>query len=188
MTEEGVAGLCATVPAKILYPLAHGHIQRWTFPHTYILMPKSPSCSVLQYSFCVTNKWEAQYDCQIALRVFGMSTSCDLLYFSTIFNGGEGTDILVYSSTFYTVKPNSSSHCYIERKDVVHCWNAASSRVKISILETANFGSCVLLNPVALCKPGGTLSGSPYTTEQDRAGPIRWPSSQVVWQAACLYY
>jgi len=88
---------------------------------------------------------------------------------------GGGNDILVYSSTFYTVKPNSSVHCYIERKDFVHCWNAASSRVKISILETANIGSCVLLIPVALCKASGMLLGFAYTTEQGRAVPVRWP-------------
>lgn len=65
--------------------------------------------------------------------------------------GATHTDVTVCNSTFYTVKLNGSSRC-IERKDVVHCWNAASSQVKISILETANIGSCVLLNPVALAK------------------------------------
>lgn len=86
--------------------------------------------------------------------------------------GATHTGITLCSSTFCTVKPNGSSHCYTERKDVVHCWNAASSQVKISILETANIGSCVLLNPVALCKAGGVLSGSADTTQQGRPGPI----------------
>lgn len=86
--------------------------------------------------------------------------------------GVTHTDMTVCSGAFYTVKLNSSSHCYTERKDVVHCWNAASSQVKISILETANIGSCILLNPVALCKAGSMLSGSADTTEQGRPGPI----------------
>lgn len=111
-----------------------------------------------------------------------------LLFLRGGVGGWGGTGILVYSSTFYTIKPNSSSHCYIQRNDVVHCWNAASSQVKISMLERANTGSCVLLNPVALCEAGGTLSGSAYTTEQGRAGPIRWPWSQIVWQTARLCY
>lgn len=81
------------------------------------------------------------------------------------------TDTPVCSGTFYTVKLNGSSRCYTERKDVVHCWNAASSQVKISILETANIGSCALLNPVGLCKAGSVLSGSADTTEQGRPGP-----------------
>lgn len=105
----------------------------------------------------------------------------DLLWFALFccrFWGGHGvcgathTGITLCSSTFCTVKPNGSSHCYTERKDVVHCWNAASSQVKISILETANIGSCVLLNPVALCKAGSVLSGSADTTQQGRLGPI----------------
>lgn len=98
--------------------------------------------------------------------------------------GGEETKILVYSSTFYTVKLKSSLHCYIERRDVVQRWNAASSWVKISILETANVGSCVLLNPGGLCKAAGILSGSAHTTEQG----IRWSWSQIVWQTVCLCY
>lgn len=85
--------------------------------------------------------------------------------------GATPTDITVCSGTFYTVKLKGSSCCYIERKDVVHCWNAASSQVKISILETANIGSCVLLNPEALCKAGRMLSGSADTPEQGRLGP-----------------
>lgn len=85
--------------------------------------------------------------------------------------GATHTDTTVCSGTFYTVKPNGSSRCYMEREDVVHCWNAASSQVKISILETANIGSCAVLNPVALCKAGSVLSGSADTTEQGRPGP-----------------
>lgn len=176
MTEEGAAGLYATVLTKMLYALTHGHVRRWTFPRTFIPMPKSSLRSVLQYSFCVTNKWEAQYDCQVAVRILGVLTFCELLHFAAIFMGTPPPpppNIPVYSSTFHTVKPNGPSHCCIERKDV-HCWNAASSRVKISILETANIGSCVLLNPVALCKAGSVLSGSAYPTERGRAGPVHW--------------
>lgn len=66
--------------------------------------------------------------------------------------GATHRDMTMCSGTFYMVKVNGSSHCYIERKDVVHCWNAASSQVKISILETANIGSYVLLNPAVCAK------------------------------------
>lgn len=90
MREEGVAGVYAAVPSKMLYPLTRGRVRRWMFPYTYIPMPKSSLRSVLQYSFCVTDKWEAQYDCQVAVRIFGMSAFCDLLSFAAIFNGGVG--------------------------------------------------------------------------------------------------
>lgn len=88
----------------------------------------------------------------------------------------------MYGSTFCTVKPNSSSPCYTEREDVVRCWNAASSRVKISILETANIGSCVLLNPVAPCKAGGRLSRSAlhHRTRQSRARTLTLKSNSMV--------
>lgn len=71
--EEGVERLSAAVPAKGLCSFTHGHVRRWTFSHTYILMPKYPQCNV-HCSFCVTNKWEAQYECQVAARIFGMPT------------------------------------------------------------------------------------------------------------------
>lgn len=78
-----------------------------------------------------------------------LSVMCFILLLFLIGWEYGGTYMHVHSSAFYAVKPNSLLHCYIERKDAVHCWNAASSWVRISILETANIGSCILLNPVA---------------------------------------
>lgn len=135
-----------------------------------MLLPKSQAACCNTASASQTNgKHTATARLVHVFLAYWPSVVCFLLPLflrDTWCHGATHTDVTACSGTFYTAKPNGSSHHYIERKDVVHCWNAASSQVKISILETANIGSCLLLCPVALCKAGSMLSGSADTTEQ----------------------
>lgn len=64
----------------------------------------------------------------------------------------------------------------------MHCWNAASSRVKINILETANVGSCMLLNLVAWCK----VASQPLLTSLNQADQGSHSVREVQWQTVSL--